>query len=369
MVLLELFSLVWLCGWFVGQYLASQVLQALIFCGNPDCQASRMLEDRGGLVGQLVADKTLDRTFAVPFLAGWLAAWSCGGLSMWQTLLGNRGSLARVGPALITWAVMMMAFQRNSPMLRATECCSCPGGWLLCWLLLPVLFVVLPYSRGRWRNGGSSRQMVYLPCEVLPRSTSSFRAASHEISRPSEDSIRRAAADLGFMSGDLAVCAICFSPLCSEPCAVLSFRNGRRTCGHYFHLRCTRRMATSSTLAWQPPTCPLCRQPYSAWMPIPDIAKQPRAWFEVVDTDGDSKLSETEVVEACAMLLPVERERVRVHLHRGSPSLWQQWDEASSACVAWDAFRGPSGSLISWLLAAREASKVRDALDEAEVPV
>jgi len=373
---MRIFIATWLCGWAAGEFLVSQVIQAMVLCGGDSTFEDALglrLGSPGGLVDAIASDPSLNKAVAVPFLTAWLAAWSCGGISVLQVLLGTTGRFTRIAPIFVVWVVTLLAFQRNVPALEQADRCRSPTTWIRCWLLLPPLLAALAHWRGRrrcsgrWgRNAGpaglfaSDRAAV---CEVSPRGLtlrSRFRAAFRTLcpsraQAPSPDAVRQAAADLRqlYGHGELATCAICFSPLCMEQCAALTRPNRQRTCGHYFHLACVRRMARFDLHSPLLPACPLCRRTYLAWTPVPDLASHPAAWFQTADVDGDGRLSEAELVEACAMALPLESERLRGRLRSNMGG------DRLLAGIGWEDFSAPQVGLLEWLLAARAAARSR----------
>lgn len=55
---------------------------------------------------------------------------------------------------------------------------------------------------------------------------------------------------------------------------------------------------------------------------VPDLIKDARAWFQIVDADFGGTLSKNEVLQALAAVLPVEKEKLRIAIE----SHWHEWD-------------------------------------------
>ena len=55
---------------------------------------------------------------------------------------------------------------------------------------------------------------------------------------------------------------------------------------------------------------------------VPDVFKEPKAWFQVVDADMGGNLDKNEVEEALGAILPIEREKLK----RAIASHWHEWD-------------------------------------------
>ena len=88
------------------------------------------------------------------------------------------------------------------------------------------------------------------------------------------------------VSEEYGECAVCFDPLCTQQTGVFmanSHGRQRRTCQHFFHLKCALSIAEHS----QP--CPVCRAPFTAVLPVPSPRDDPSGWFRAVDVDGDGR--------------------------------------------------------------------------------
>lgn len=115
-----------------------------------------------------------------------------------------------------------------------------------------------------------------------------------------------------------AECPICFEELHSAPSGVFVDANRRRVSQHFFNYNAATKWLQEKK------SCPITRNPAAAVMLVPDIRRDPRGWFKVVDMDGDGKLSRKEVVEVLKAQLPIDYRRLEQEALKGD--LWRMWD-------------------------------------------
>lgn len=400
MWLVKLFLGIWLCGWAVGEFMVAQILQAMVLCSDdfgpavgpgtgpepklPDPEPPRQ-EDLPFVV-QLATEHAINKAFVVPFLLIWLTFWTCGGVSVWGVFLTQFGSRNfSATPFSVTWLVLLAAFWRNIPVLKESRSCKGTDGWMMAWVSLPLIVtLVSPVVRLVWRSTPAGRRMARRRrgrspvSEVAPGSTWRRLTAGVDSLRrlakgQSKATLCKVAEELEHMLGENATCAICFSALHAERCAVFTTKERLRVCGHYYHWQCVSHLARAADEQplRVPAACPLCRRPFARYMTMPDVLHWPEAWFNVADCDGDGCLTEAELVEALVVTLPVERELVRQRLHWGQPSLWQRWTGQLQGSfppkgtpplgITFEQFMAgesepfDEAGLFHWLLAAREA--------------
>jgi len=152
---------------------------------------------------------------------------------------------------------------------------------------------------------------------------------------------------------DYAECSICLEPMHSQPTVVLADEHNKRVCRHYYHADCARTMMS----ARGGQKCAHCRSSYSALLPVPDVAENPRAWFQVVDMDGDGSLSCEEVGDVLKATLPVDYRK----LQRMLPALCAKW--STGGCIGYEEMMGPDGLFCyarDTLGGSREAGDVPD---------
>eukprot|EP00287_Rhodomonas_sp_CCMP768_P008604 CAMPEP_0196734004 /NCGR_PEP_ID=MMETSP1091-20130531/12864_1 /TAXON_ID=302021 /ORGANISM="Rhodomonas sp., Strain CCMP768" /LENGTH=286 /DNA_ID=CAMNT_0042077447 /DNA_START=15 /DNA_END=875 /DNA_ORIENTATION=+ len=130
-------------------------------------------------------------------------------------------------------------------------------------------------------------------------------------------------------------CIECFDRLCKEQSGAL-FQGGRRSCPHYFHVRCAMTRMGSSR------TCRVCNAAFDQVQPFPDIKRDPMGWFKFVDFDNDEKLSKQEVLEALKAAVPVDP----VLLMERMPNQWKsEWDKNKDGTICIEEFVSPQGLL------------------------
>lgn len=144
--------------------------------------------------------------------------------------------------------------------------------------------------------------------------------------------------------GMMAECPICFGELCNEPCAVLArsprVSRGGRVCRHYIHERCANALTTGPR-----PACPKCGRSFSHVWVVPQLLRDPEAWFNAVDLDGNGTLSRREVVDALCAELPVD---LRLIDHQLVAEAWARWDPNHDNELSKEELLGPGG-LVDWM--------------------
>ncbi|EER01250.1 hypothetical protein Pmar_PMAR020156 [Perkinsus marinus ATCC 50983] len=134
-----------------------------------------------------------------------------------------------------------------------------------------------------------------------------------------------------------AECAVCYDTLpgkAEAPVCVLTGPDSRRVCPHYFHVECVKYMMSSDQNS-----CPLCRTPYVYYLPIPDVDKDPQAWFRAVDLNGDGKLDKQEVMFVLKSTLPINYQR----LEKDFDKLFRRWDTSGDGYIQYKELMGPTG--------------------------
>jgi len=137
----------------------------------------------------------------------------------------------------------------------------------------------------------------------------------------------------------LAECPICFGPLCNEPCVALATRNQRRACPHFVHQRCTSDLNSKC--------CPICKVNFDVTVSVPGIDQSPADWFRVVDTNGDGRLTQAEVLEIIKAQLPVDIAMLEGEL----PGMWCMWDLNHDGTISEQELMNPQSGLIAYVKA------------------
>ncbi|KAF4667017.1 hypothetical protein FOL47_003807 [Perkinsus chesapeaki] len=153
-----------------------------------------------------------------------------------------------------------------------------------------------------------------------------------------------------------AECALCCEDLCDSPTAVLvkadpSCEDGDRkvrVCRHYYHVSCLRDMFLTKSLERR---CPLCREEFQHYVPLPDLKREPELWFKVVDSRGDGHLTLEEAVAAAQSILPVSQYGLTDLLKKDGSKLWRKWAKSNGETITLGDFFEQDGGFYIWLLA------------------
>lgn len=155
------------------------------------------------------------------------------------------------------------------------------------------------------------------------------------------------------IQGEACECVICLDQVCSEGPLAYLLAAGKLgwACRHIFHLQCAQHLQSQK--------CPVCRSTFSEVREMPDIRRNPGAWFDAMDVDRTGDLDMDEVVGALTVVLPVDRDKLEtllrpeIHEVRASAysDLWRQWDKDGTGRITRLAFEDPEGGLLVWILA------------------
>lgn len=174
-----------------------------------------------------------------------------------------------------------------------------------------------------------------------------------------------------------AECPICMEVLwTATPTAFVKFRSegGREgsphiICPHFFCFDCASqqyiKQQTQSTDEYH---CPICRTPAIEVMPLPDITREPRLWFQFLDIQGLSILDKNTVVQALEAILPLDTENLRNAMEA---EYWKEWAKPGiEHLTELDFFK--RGGLLEWIRSHQhelQAARVRGSappLEQAE---
>lgn len=87
--------------------------------------------------------------------------------------------------------------------------------------------------------------------------------------------------------GNPEACPICLDSLCGEPLGVCLGADRSRSCLHYFHLRCLRRVEGAH--------CPQCRQRFHRRAPFPSLEEDVAIWLPLASLESPDGLDRHEV--------------------------------------------------------------------------
>ena len=148
-----------------------------------------------------------------------------------------------------------------------------------------------------------------------------------------------------------AECPICLETLwTSTPTAFVKLVEGggqsvfHVICAHFFCFDCASQqyMKQQQTQASEY-FCPTCRATAHEVMPMPDIAVNPRLWFQFLDVSRSGEIGQNMAVQALEALLPIDTER----LHESISGGWATW--AKGPITEHEFFA--KGGLLEWIRA------------------
>lgn len=117
-------------------------------------------------------------------------------------------------------------------------------------------------------------------------------------------------------------------------------------CAHFFCFDCASqqfmKQQSQNRIEFE---CPICRGAASEVMPLPDIAINPRLWFQFLDVEGRGRIDKNTVVQTLEAMLPIDTENLRESLQE---SVWAQWDKAGDGSITEREFFD-SGGLLEWV--------------------
>jgi len=118
--------------------------------------------------------------------------------------------------------------------------------------------------------------------------------------------------------------------------------NRRRVSQHFYNFAAAQRWLQEKG------TCPVTRKPVRAVVLLPDIRRDPKGWFKLVDMDGDGRLSRKEVLEVFKAQLPIDWRKLEREAEAGD--LWRIWDKDGSGFLEENELMGGQG-LVAYVTA------------------
>ncbi|CAE7717932.1 Mettl21A [Symbiodinium sp. CCMP2456] len=148
-----------------------------------------------------------------------------------------------------------------------------------------------------------------------------------------------------------AECPICLETLwTSTPTAFVKLVEGggqsvfHVICAHFFCFDCASQQYMKQQQAQANEYfCPTCRATAHEVMPMPDIAVNPRLWFQFLDVNRSGEIDQNMAVQALEAMLPIDTER----LHESIAGGWAAW--AKGHVTENDFFS--KGGLLEWIRA------------------
>lgn len=141
-------------------------------------------------------------------------------------------------------------------------------------------------------------------------------------------------------------CPECYFDLYLLPVGVMK-KHSKRVCPHYIHVECARMLIKegSKTITGQS-FCPICFLEFSDVKMLPDLMKEPSAWFATCDIDLGGTLDKREVEEALGAVMPLDRSKIK----RAIKSRWSQWDPDGDGTISFDEFMNAERGLRAFVL-------------------
>mmetsp|Transcript_6205 Transcript_6205/g.8153 ORF Transcript_6205/g.8153 Transcript_6205/m.8153 type:complete len:300 (+) Transcript_6205:239-1138(+) len=139
-------------------------------------------------------------------------------------------------------------------------------------------------------------------------------------------------------------CPVCFNSLASAQTCVFT-TDEKRTCQHIFHQDCAENLLTSN--------CPLCEKAFRSITPLPRPEENAGRWFNMVDYDGNGKLTKEEVVNIFSAQLDIDAGKLRETLS----NLWARWDMDGDGVITVEEMLKPKKGLLDFVLNARGLDK------------
>lgn len=149
-------------------------------------------------------------------------------------------------------------------------------------------------------------------------------------------------------------CPVCCFELWRQPVAVLR-NHSKRSCPHYLHRECASYLLRGAAI------CSICGERFSEVKPLPDFAREPKAWFTMVCVDSMDK-TETTVALACVLPCHVEA------LTREINERWEEWDADGNGTISIDEFLRPERGMHAWVMRDLKAlTEVKGGIQQAPV--
>ncbi|CAD7956889.1 unnamed protein product [Amoebophrya sp. A25] len=125
-------------------------------------------------------------------------------------------------------------------------------------------------------------------------------------------------------------CGVCYFELWKTKAAAMR-RYTRRVCEHYVHYECATHLLDEARTEHgrSEAECPVCGARFNEVKEVPDILKDPRAWFQIVDADYGGELNRAEVLNGLGTTLPIAREK----LENAIENHWHEWDPDGSGTI------------------------------------
>eukprot|EP00391_Amoebophrya_sp_Ameob2_P012011 CAMPEP_0178988272 /NCGR_PEP_ID=MMETSP0795-20121207/3723_1 /TAXON_ID=88552 /ORGANISM="Amoebophrya sp., Strain Ameob2" /LENGTH=425 /DNA_ID=CAMNT_0020679537 /DNA_START=640 /DNA_END=1917 /DNA_ORIENTATION=+ len=125
-------------------------------------------------------------------------------------------------------------------------------------------------------------------------------------------------------------CGVCYFELWKSRAAAMR-RYTRRVCEHYIHYECATHLLEEARTEHgrNEAECPVCGARFNEVKEVPDILKDPRGWFQIVDADYGGELNRVEVLNGLGTTMPIAREKLEAAIENH----WHEWDPDGSGTI------------------------------------
>ncbi len=145
-------------------------------------------------------------------------------------------------------------------------------------------------------------------------------------------------------------CAYCYESLTKKQTAQLLDKAGEIVCCHLYHVECLHQAmvvtvppVSSSSF---PYTCLVCSKGFESIKVIPDLKKDPLAWFQYFDTNGDGSVSYQELIDGLKGQIDLDFHQIEADVD----SLFPQWDKDKNGVISYEEFIDEVNGVLSYLI-------------------
>eukprot|EP00927_Polykrikos_kofoidii_P015132 TRINITY_DN16712_c0_g1_i1.p1 TRINITY_DN16712_c0_g1~~TRINITY_DN16712_c0_g1_i1.p1 ORF type:complete len:850 (-),score=130.39 TRINITY_DN16712_c0_g1_i1:57-2606(-) len=210
---------------------------------------------------------------------------------------------------------------------------------------------------GACANGESSdgRSLLLFTLEQADRGCKGFRELLVSLLEKLGGGVDHWQTPTVLLEDRTAECPICFETLwTSTPTAFVGFTADARgregephvICAHFFCFDCaSQQYMKQQSQGSGEYHCPICRGSAQEVMPLPDIAVNPRLWFQFLDTGSTGQIDRNTIVQALEAMLPIDTENLREAM---TEHYWTDWDKTHDDCIREKDFFA-RGGLLEWV--------------------
>lgn len=199
-------------------------------------------------------------------------------------------------------------------------------------------------------SNAPARPAPSAPPAPAPAPVPTHAPAPAPASAPPTNAIRRVFRETTPVDRNVAYergeCGLCYGKLYSSPVAVMVAGARRRVCKHYVHVVCAQRLMD----LFHVHACPICSTPFSEVVELPNVMLQLDAFWAVVDSNGDGRLSRDELLDVLRATFDVgDLEALAAEVD----AKWSAWDASNKGYLTKDDLRrraADGGTFADWLV-------------------